>query len=277
VYKASLSCGDTEKISQGQYFLVREWYLDGMDGAITPVFIPGLICTADLFRDQITAVVAFAETQPRIGEPVLADTLAHDSVGAMASSALAQASGPVVAIGLSMGGYVALEMARLAPDRVVGMALLSTGYKQDTADKRHQRLATIKMAQSDKFRGVTHRLLGAFLAPEAMADDALVARVIQMAQDVGRHAFVTQQTAILGRNDQSATLAAFAGEITILCGMLDELTPPHLSQEMAALAPRAELVLVPEIGHLSSLEAPDAVNTAIIDLLARVLAWPTGG
>jgi pimeloyl-ACP methyl ester carboxylesterase len=65
-------------------------------------------------------------------------------------------------------------------------------------------------------------------------------------------------------------LAAYQGEVMILCGLLDELTPPERSREMAALAARADLQLLPEIGHLSSLEAPQAVSDAVIELLQRV-------
>ena len=241
-----------------------------MQGLITPVLIPGLLCTADLFRDQLQALFDLVVRNPAVNAPVVADTLSFDSIEAMAVAALKVTKGPVVAIGLSMGGYVALEMARLAPDRVQGLALLSTSYKIDTAEKCAQRMATIKIAESDRFRGVTRHLLGSFLSSTALANEALVARVLRMAQDVGRDAFISQQTAILNRRDQSDTLAAYQGEMIILCGLLDELTPPERSREMASLAACADLWLLPEIGHLSSLEAPQAVSNAVIELLKRV-------
>ena len=125
------------------------------------------------------------------------------------------------------------------------------------------------MAESNRFRGVTRHPLGSFLSPTALADEALVARVLRMAQYVGRDVFIRQQTAILNRRDQSHTLAAYQGEVMILCGLLDELTPPERSREMAALAARADLKLLPEIGHLSSLEAPQAVSDAVIELIQR--------
>jgi len=239
---------------------------------VTPVFIPGLICTGDLFAEQHEALAIRATTDAHLAAPLLADTTSHDSITGMATAALALASGPVLPIGLSMGGYVALEMARLAPERLAGMALLSTGYKQDSPERREQRLATITMARSNKFQGVTKRLLGSFLSPTALQDEMLVARVIQMARDVGRDVFVTQQTAILGRQDQSRTLTDFTGPVAILCGLLDTLTPPDLSREMAALAPAAKLDLLADVGHLSSLEAPDAVTKSLMDLVDRAVA-----
>ena len=245
-----------------------------MHSLITPVLIPGLLCTEELFHDQLQALKYLAVGNQPINEPKIADTLSHDSIEGMAIAALAATSGSMVAIGLSMGGHVALEMARLAPDRVPGLVLLSTSHKSDTAEKRQQRLATIKMAETDKFRGVTRHLIGSFLSPAALADELLVTRVLQMAQDVGRQVFISQQTAILNRREQSDTLATYRGEVMVLCGLMDELTPPSLSREMAALSTHAELRLLAEAGHLSSLEAPEAVIEVVIKLLRRVcVSW----
>ena len=233
------------------------------DTIATPIFIPGLICTADLFaaqRKELTHSVP----------AIVADTLGRDSLTDMAHAALELVEGPVVPIGLSMGGYVALEMARLAPERLAGIALLNTAYHTDNDDRRAQREATIRMAQSDKFRGVTRHLLKTFLSPAAMADEAIVQRVIAMADDVGRENFVLQQQAILGRRDQSDTLAALAVPTLVLCGSLDTLTPPEISERMAALAPHSELVILEDVGHLSTIEAPDRVTTVLNGFLARL-------
>ena len=233
------------------------------DTIATPIFIPGLICTADLFAAQqqgLTHSVA----------AIVANTLGRDSLTEMARAALELVEGPVVPIGLSMGGYVALEMARLAPERLAGIVLLNTAYHTDNDDRRAQREATIRMAQSDKFRGVTRHLLKTFLSPAAMADEAIVQRVIAMADDVGRENFVLQQQAILERRDQSDTLAALAVPTLVLCGSLDTLTPPEISERMAALAPHSELVILEDVGHLSTIEAPDRVTTVLNGFLARL-------
>ena len=99
-----------------------------MHGLITPVLIPGLFCTAELFRDQLQARCDLAVRDRAVDAPAVADTLSHDRMEAMAVSALTATKGPAVAIGLSMGGYVALKMTRLAPDLVRGLALLNTSY-----------------------------------------------------------------------------------------------------------------------------------------------------
>ena len=227
---------------------------------VTPVFIPGLLCTEWLFHGQ--ADIAS-------GTAVFADTRQHDTITGMAEAALAQTSGQLVPIGLSMGGYVALEMARLAPARISALALFSTNCRQDNDAQRAYREQAIRLAQQDGFRGVTRQFLGKFLSPRALADTALVDGVLAMAADIGRVTFARQQHAILGRRAQHDTLASLKVPLLIVCGIRDTLTPPALSKEMADLAPHADLRLLPDVGHLSTLEAADACRDALIDLMAR--------
>ena len=233
--------------------------------SVTPIFIPGLILTRDIFVAQIDGLVHPAAAKT-------ADTLGRDSIIAMAEAALALADGPLVPVGISMGGYIAMEMARLAPERLAGIALLNTQHRADPPERRKQREATIDMAQSDRFRGVTRHLLKSFLSPAAMEDETLVARVIAMAEEVGRENFVLQQRAILGRRDQSDTLGALTVPALVLGGGLDTLTPPQASRDMAELIPDAELVIMEEIGHLSTIEAPDEVTDILNAYLARLAA-----
>ena len=227
----------------------------------TPIFIPGLVLTGDIFAAQIEGL-----THPVT--PLVADTVGQDSITAMAEAALALADGPLVPIGISMGGYIAMEMARLAPHRMAGIALLNTAHRADPPDRRTQREATIKMAESDRFRGVTRHLMKSFLSPAALADETIVARVIAMAETVGRLNFVLQQRAIPGRRDQSDTLRGIDVLALVLGGSLDPLTPPQASRDIAGLIPDARLVILEEIGHLSTIEAPDVVTGILNDYLA---------
>jgi len=239
-----------------------------MSSRFTPIFIPGLILTKELFDAQCAGLDSPAP-------PQIANTLGHDSITGMAEEALSLASGPILPIGLSMGGYVAMEMARLAPDRLVGLGLLNTVHKADDAARREQRVATINLAQSDRFRGVTRHLLKSFLSPAAMADEALVGRVIAMAEAVGRENFVLQQHAILGRQDQSDTLRSLDVPVLVLGSSLDRLTPPERSEEIAALASASKLLILEGVGHLSTLEAPQAVTEALNGFIAHI--WHASG
>ena len=225
---------------------------------VTPVFIPGLLCTEWLFHGQ--ADIAS-------GTAVFANTRHHDTITGMAEAALAQTSGQLVPIGLSMGGYVALEMARLAPARISALALFSTNCRQDNDAQRAYREHTIKLAQSRGFRGVTRQFLAKFLSPQALTDTALIDGVLAMAEDIGHVTFARQQHAILERRAQHETLAALKVPLLIVCGINDTLTPPELSKEMADLAPYADLRLLPNVGHLSTLEAADTCRDALFDLI----------
>ena len=231
----------------------------------TPIFIPGLILTGDIFAAQLDGL-----THPTAAK--MADTLGRDSIMTIAEVALSLADGPLVPVGISMGGYIAMEMARLAPHRLAGIALLNTQHRADPPERRKQREATIDMAQSDRFRGVTRHLMKSFLSPAALEDETLVARVIAMAEEVGRENFVLQQRAILGRRDQTDTLGALAVPALVLGGGLDTLTPPQASRDIAALIPDAELVIMEQIGHLSTIEAPDEVTDILNAFLARLVS-----
>ena len=111
-----------------------------------------------------------------------------------------------------------------------------------------------------------------FLSPAALEDETLVARVIAMAEEVGRENFVLQQRAILGRRDQTDTLGTLAVPALVLGGGLDTLTPPQASRDIAALIPDAELVIMEQIGHLSTIEAPDEVTDILNAFLARLVS-----
>ena len=226
---------------------------------VTPVFIPGLLCTEWLFHGQVDIASDAA---------VFANTRQHDTITGMAAEVLAKTRGQLVPIGFSMGGYVALEMARLAPARISAIALFSTNCRQDNDAQRAYREQTIKLAQTRGFRGVTRQFLCKFLSPQALTDTALVDGVLAMAADIGHATFARQQHAILERRAQYETLASLKVPLSIVCGVNDKLTPPNLSQEMANLVPHADLRLLPDVGHLSTLEAADACRDALIDLLA---------
>ena len=229
------------------------------------VFVPGLLCTDALFQPQIDALSASHSIH-------IAQTTDCETIDQMVEYMLDSVSGEIIVIGLSMGGYVAQEAARIAPDRISAIALLSTSAQPDDEARKRQRHELIKLSEIGRFKGVTPRLLPRFLSAEALEDEAMCQTVMDMAAEIGQKHFTSQQYAIMARRDQRPYLPSFHKPSLVLCGMADELTPPQLSEEMAELLPRAELVLLDKIGHLSSLEAPEEVTQAIIRLIIRAEA-----
>lgn len=229
----------------------------------TPLLLlPGLLCNAELWRPQIEGLAEIAQI-------TVADLTQDDSIAGMAERALAAAPERFALAGLSMGGYVAQEIMRRAPDRVLRLALLDTSARADTADLSARRKGLIELASKGKFKGVTPRLLPILIHPARLGDEALVSVVTSMAEAVGKETFLRQQSAIMGRVDGRPDLARFTCPTLVLCGREDALTPLAASEEMAAAIPNATLVVLNGCGHLSTLERPEAVTAQLRAWLAR--------
>ena len=203
----------------------------------TLVFVPGLLCTSTLFEKQIKLL-------KKTHKIVVADTTGLDSISGMAERILGQTDGPLILFGLSMGGYIAMETARLDPGRVAGLGLFSTGARADTEEKRRMREELVRLSTLGEFKGITPRLLPKFLSPRALQNKQLKHKVMQMAKTIGKNNFVLQQRAISDRIDQRPHLISYAGPSSVICGDIDELTPSELSIEMAKLLPNCELMLL---------------------------------
>ncbi len=232
-----------------------------MTGKTPLLLLPGLLCDAGLWRPQIEALADIAE-------PQVADLTRSAAIRGMAEAALAAAPGRFALAGLSMGGYVAQEIMRLAPDRVERLALLDTSARPDTPEQSARRRGLIELARKGTFKGVTPRLLPYLLHPDRLDDKTLVETVMAMAERVGQEAFLRQEEAILGRVDGRKDLRRIGCPTLILCGAQDSLTPPELHREMAEHVRHARLVEVPDCGHLSTLERPAEVSAALRDWLA---------
>jgi pimeloyl-ACP methyl ester carboxylesterase len=233
-----------------------------MAAATNLVLVPGLLCTKALWAAQTAALGDIADMR-------VVDHTGHDSMAAIASSILAAAPARFALAGLSMGGYIAYEILRQAPERVTKLALLDTGYRADAPERREQRLALIALAEREGARKAQEALLPALIHTSRLADKALVEAVLQMGTDTGTEAFKRQQTALMGRPNSTPLLAGIRCPTLVLVGREDAQTPPELSQEMASRIPGAKLEIVPDCGHLSTMEQPVAVNRAL-------RAWLTG-
>lgn len=224
------------------------------------ILIPGLLCDEALWAHQSDFLADMADI-------TVADVTRDDSVGGMADRILDAAPDSFALAGLSMGGYVALEIMRWAPARVARLALLDTSARADTPEQLSRRRGLIELAAKGRFKGVTPRLLPLLIHPDRQADEALAGAVMKMAERVGQDAFLRQQKAIMGRPDSLADLGRFDLPVLVLCGRQDALTPVERHEEMAAAIPGARLCIVEESGHLSPMEQPHAVTALMRDWL----------
>jgi len=221
------------------------------------VFLPGLLCDAQLWQPQVVGL------GPSI-EPWVADLMRDDSIAAMAKRALAEAPFPRFALaGLSMGGFVAMEIMRQSPERVERLALLDTQARPETPEARERRLALMALAEKGDFIGVSERLLPLFVHSSRLADAPLVELIKDMAKNVGKDAFLRQQKAIMARPDSRDTLWKIRCPTLVLCGEHDLLTPRDRHEEISAAIRGSTLVVLPGCGHLSPLEKPLEVNRAL--------------
>lgn len=224
------------------------------------VLVPGLLCSARLYMAQIAALWPH-------GQITVADHRRDDTMEAIAVRTLRDAPPRFALAGLSMGGYIAFAMMRLAPERIAKLALLDTSARPDLPEQRAGRERFITMAQAGMLDEVIDALMPKFLCRHNMKDEGLMRIVREMGHDTGCDAFVRQQKALMSRQDSRPLLSKIDCPTMVLVGEDDELTPPALAREMHTNIPDSRLVVVPECGHLSPIEKPDEVNAAIIEWL----------
>jgi pimeloyl-ACP methyl ester carboxylesterase len=231
---------------------------DTLPDNLPTVLVAGLNCSARLYAEQIPALWQF-------GPVSVSDHRRDDSIAATARRILAAAPPRFALAGLSMGGYIAFEIMRQAAARVAKLALLDTGARAETPERTAQRKPLLELARRGRFSEILDLQYPVLVHRSRHHDAALKATVRAMHQETGAQAFLAQQQAIMSRVDSRPGLAAIACPTLVLVGDSDEATPPELSREMAAAIPGARLVIVPECGHLSPLERPQAVTSALVE------------
>jgi pimeloyl-ACP methyl ester carboxylesterase len=198
-----------------------------MTDSITPVplvLLPGLLCDSVLWSHQTRYLGDVADM-------TVADLTGFDSVSALAAEVLAKAPPRFAVAGLSMGGYVALEIVRQAPERVVKLALLDTNARADTDEQRRRRRGLMALADRGEFRGVTPRLMPVLIHPDRTGEDLLTGQVMAMAERVGRDAFLRQQKLIMERPDSRPMLPSIGCPTLVLCGRQDAISTLEMHVE----------------------------------------------
>jgi pimeloyl-ACP methyl ester carboxylesterase len=232
------------------------------------MLLPGLACDAELWTHQRAALMGGGtpSTPPR----AVSVTDVHqraDSLPQMAALLLAEHPGEFALVGCSMGGMLALEVQRQAPDRVRGLALLGSTARADTPA-----LITLRRQAIDLFaQGQSEALVRANAAlafhPQHVA--GLVEAYVAMVLRAGADSLIRQNRAVMARADLRKSLAAVACPTLVVAGLDDQLTPPDCAREMAEAIPGAQLKLLPACGHMLTWEQPQAVT-------ALLLYWAAG-
>lgn len=226
------------------------------------MLLPGMMCDHRLFTDQIAMLGKERPIHlPPVGK--------HDTVEATAREILDAAPDQFALAGLSFGGIVAMELVRLAPERIVRLALVATNPLAETPQIAASREPQIVKVMAGGLAEVMRdEMKPNYLAPGPHREEVLDL-VLDMALTQGEGVFLRQSRALQRRTDQQETLRNFTAPTLILCGAYDALCPVRRHEFMAELIPDAELMVIPDAGHLPTLETPQIVTDALEDWLAR--------
>ncbi|PIV74614.1 MAG: alpha/beta hydrolase [Rhodobacteraceae bacterium CG17_big_fil_post_rev_8_21_14_2_50_65_11] len=221
------------------------------------VFVPGMMCDARLFVPQISVLSA------RCAVMVAALTGA-DSMAGLARRVLADSPPRFALAGLSMGGIVALEVLRQAPQRVERLALLDTNPLAETEAAKARRAPQMEAAQAGRLRDVMRDEMKPNYLVDGPRKPEILDLCMQMAEALGPQVFVNQSIALRDRPDQTDTLRGYAGKALVLCGRHDRLCPVDRHELMHDLLANSRLDIVEKAGHLPTLEQPETTTAALI-------------
>lgn len=222
----------------------------------TLILLPGLLCDASVWAHQMAHLSDLASV-------VVAELRGFDSIDAMAESVLAQAPPRFALAGHSMGGRVALEVARRAPERVERLALLDTGIHPRRDGEETSRGALVALARTEGMAAMARRWLPPMVHPERGAEPALMEPLTAMVCATTPDVFAGQQKALLNRRDASVDLPAIACPTAVIVGRQDGWSPPAQHEEIANAIPGAVLTVIEDSGHMSTVERPEAVTAAL--------------
>ncbi|WP_315717887.1 MULTISPECIES: alpha/beta hydrolase [unclassified Bradyrhizobium] len=231
-----------------------------MTDALPLVLVPGLISSPRIYTPVIPALW-------RLGPVMVANHIRDDSMAAIARRILAEAPPRFALAGHSMGGYIALEIMRQAPERVGRLALINTQARPDTPEASARRRTMITRAKEGDYHGVVDELFSGFVHPSRQDDPRLRQLVHDMAEEVGVIGFIRQLTAIMSRPDSRPTLTAIRCPTLVLTGDTDNTIPNSLSKEMADGIDGSWLVVLENCGHLPQPEQPEETAQALMEWL----------
>ncbi len=197
----------------------------------------------------------------------VADTLLDDNLHAMAQRVLESAPQTFALAGVSMGGMVALEIMRIAPSRVMCLALVDTRVRPDTLPQKLYRRFTNLVVGTFDYRRLaeysTRSLVHASAAPDVHAE------LMEMSLRVGATTYIRQNQAVIARADLRHGLRHITVPTAVVVGAEDRMTPVNMADEIHALIPGSTMRILDRCGHLPPIEQPDEMARILLDLLGR--------
>jgi pimeloyl-ACP methyl ester carboxylesterase len=223
----------------------------------TILLLPGLLCDASVWTAQVEALRPHALV-------LVADFSEHDSLEAMARSALAMVEGSIIAIGHSMGARVCMEMVHLAPERIVKLALIDTGVDSRREGEEAKRQVLVDLAYAEGMGALADRWLPPMVHSDRAEDRALLGPLKKMVMRATPEQHQRQIRALLNRPNLMPRLAGIACPTLVMVGRQDRWSPLAQHEEMAARITHAELVVIEDSGHMTLLEQPEQVSNALL-------------
>ncbi|MEM6277735.1 MAG: alpha/beta fold hydrolase [Pseudomonadota bacterium] len=214
------------------------------------VFLPGMMCDARLFGPQLEAL-------SRERSVMVAPTCVGERIEEIASNILAAAPAKFAVAGLSLGGIVAMEVYRRAPERVTRIALLDTNPVSETPERAAAREPQIVKVKAGQLRAVMRDEMKPQYLAHGPHRQSVLNLCMDMAESLGPDVFIRQSRALQRRRDQQSTLRKIKCPALVLCGESDQLCPPERHQFMAQMIPYSELKIIEGAGHLPTLEQPE--------------------
>ncbi len=232
------------------------------------ILVPGLMCDEGVWESQTQELGLLTSIR-------IADHGSTESLGAMADAILRTAPARFALAGHSMGGRVAFEVFRRAPDRVAGLALMDTAYAGRPAgaagdEEAAKRYALLEIAKRNGTRTMGAVWVQKMVLRDRLFDTHLIDPILDMFGRKSVDIFAAQIKALLERPDAEPLLANIKCPVMVLCGRQDTWSPVDVHEQMAARMPQSRLVVIEDCGHMSTMERPEQVTDAMRDWLTSL-------
>ena len=226
------------------------------------VFIPGMMCDSRLFQPQISE---FSKQYLVCITPVIYS----DSIEKISFEILRQLPPKFTLIGLSMGGILAMEIIKKAPERVMKIVLMDTNFKSETSETKSKRIPQIKLVNEGKLEAVMKKQILQNYLVKNKKNQKILELCLKMAKELGKEIFINQSKALAARKNYKEILKKIKVPSLIICGRYDRLCPIEVHREMESLIKYSTLEIIPDAAHLPTLEQPSYLNKILKEWLLQ--------